>query len=77
MRLPRWNQKVEDRDYLVIIAPRGEEASWAKAWNYAGYESLEWVVRKGHWLVGCQRGMGYQVPSFEDVDAPEWAFDNM
>jgi hypothetical protein len=77
MRLPRWTQIDDDKEYLIIVVPEEWAGSWSAALSYARYEGREWVVRRGNWLVGCEPGHAYCAPAFDDVEAPEWAFDTV
>jgi len=69
-----WTQELRGRDYEVIMLPDEERAAaWAAALSWARHDSREWVHR-GRYVVGCELGLGYQVPSFEGIEPPEWAF---
>ena len=76
-RLPRWNQKIDGKEYLVLVVPQEWAQNWASALSYAEYEGKEWVVRKGNWLVGCEPGLGYAAPDFAEIEAPAWALSNV
>lgn len=79
-RLPRWNQKMfvdgADVDYIVIDVPVDQIEGWLSALNYTEYENRDWI-RRGDWVVGCPPGLAYRCPSFEGIEAPKWAYDNV
>lgn len=77
IRLPRWTQSLEGKEYLVLVVPQEWAEQWASALSYAEYEGKEWVVRRDNWLVGCEPGYSYLAPDFADVEAPEWVCEQV